>query len=63
MSANQNSTKFLNDSIIKEISAAVGSLEYGTITIKVHNARIIQIEVAKRMRFDDTWKVEKGGGI
>lgn len=63
MSDNQNSRKFLNDSIIKEISDAVESLEYGEVHIKVHNKKITQIEIAERKRFDDIWKVEEGGGI
>ena len=63
MSANQNSTRFLNDTIIKEISDAVGSLEYGEVHIKVHNRKITQIEIAEKKRFDDLWKVEEGGGI
>jgi hypothetical protein len=63
MSIDQNSKKFLNDAIIKEISDAVGSLDYGEINIKVHNKKILQIEVAQRRRFDEVWKLEEGGGI
>ncbi len=63
MDSNQNSSKFLNDSIIKEISDAVGSLEYGEVNIKVHNKKIVQIEIAEKKRFDDVWKIEEGGGI
>ena len=50
----------VNDAIIKEIHDAVRSLTYGTVTIKVHDAKIIQIEVTER---DDAWKIEEGGGI
>ncbi len=53
----------VNDAIIKEIHDAVRSLTYGTVTIKVHDAKIIQIEVTERTRFDDAWKIEEGGGI
>jgi hypothetical protein len=53
----------VNDAIIKEISDALGSLEYGTVTIKVHDRKITQVEVAERKRFDEVWKVEEGGGI
>jgi hypothetical protein len=63
MSTKQNSRKFFNDTIIKEISDAVESLEYGEVHIKVHNKKITQIEIAQRKRFDDLWKVEEGGGI
>jgi hypothetical protein len=63
MGTKQNSKKFLNDSIIKEISDAVESLEYGEVNIKVHNKKIIQLEIAEKKRFDDIWKIEEGGGI
>ena len=53
----------VNDAIIKDISSAVGSLDFGTVEIKVHNSKIIQIEVTQRHRFDDAWKIEEGGGI
>jgi len=53
----------VNDAIIKEISDAVGALEYGTVTVKVHDRKIIQIEVSERKRFDEAWKIEEGGGI
>ncbi|MFA5156736.1 MAG: YezD family protein [Candidatus Omnitrophota bacterium] len=63
MGIKENTRKFLNDTIVKEISDAVGSLEYGTITIKVHDTKIVQIETAEKKRFDDVWKIEEGGGI
>ena len=63
MSTKQGARKILNDTIIKEISDAVESLEYGTITINVHNKKITQIEIAEKKRFDDVWKIEEGGGI
>lgn len=53
----------LNETILKEIKDAVDSLEYGAIIIKVHNKKIIQIEVTEKKRFDDVWKLEEGGGI
>jgi hypothetical protein len=57
------SKKLLNDSILKDIGNAVAGLEYGTVTIKVHDSKIIQIEVSERKRFDDVWKLEGGAGI
>jgi len=63
MSLKQDSKNLINDSIIKDISDAVEGLAYGTVTIQVHNNRIIQVEVAEKKRFDDVWKVEQGGGI
>jgi len=53
----------VNDAIIKEISDAVGSLNYGEVTIKIHDSKIVQIDVSERKRFDDVWKLEEGGGI
>jgi len=53
----------VNDAIIKEISDAVETLGYGTVTVKVHDRKITQVEVAEKKRFDDVWKIEEGGGI
>ena len=53
----------VNDAIIKNIADAVVGLEFGTISIKVHNSKIIQIEVTKKTRFDDVWLTGEGGGI
>ena len=61
--SNNNVKKLVNDSIIKEISDAVEGLEYGDVYITVHNRKIVQIEISKKQRFDDVWKVEGGGGI
>ena len=53
----------VNDAIVKDIRDAVSSIDYGTVLIKVHDAKIVQIEVTERKRFDDIWKLEEGGGI
>ena len=63
MGERQDSKNIVNDSIIKDIRDAVEGLSFGTVTIIVHNKRITQIEIAKKQRFDDVWKVEEGGGI
>ena len=64
MNSNSKVTKnILNDAIIKEIADAVGSLEFGSVAIKVHNRKIIQVEVSEKKRFDEAWKIEEGGGI
>ncbi len=52
-----------NDAIIRDIRNAIVGLDYGTVTIKVHNAKIAQIEITQKKRFDDSGLVEKGGGI
>ncbi|MEI7849658.1 MAG: DUF2292 domain-containing protein [Chloroflexota bacterium] len=53
----------VNDAIIKDISDSIHGLTYGTVTITVHNSRIVQIEISKKSRFDDVWTVQEGGGI
>ena len=53
----------VNDAIIKDISDSIHGLQYGAVTITVHNARIVQIEISKKSRFDDVWTVQEGGGI
>ncbi len=55
--------KIGNDTVIKNIKEAVSGLDYGDVLIKVHNSRIVQIEVTQRKRFDDAHKIEGGGGI
>jgi hypothetical protein len=64
MNGKKNSTENqVNDAIVNDIRDAVLGLDYGTVTIKVHNAKIVQIEITQKKRFDDNWKFEKGGGI
>ncbi len=53
----------VNDAIIKDISDSIHGLKYGTVTITVHNARIVQMEISQKSRFDDVWIVQDGGGI
>ena len=53
----------INDAIIKDIADAVSFLEFGTVTIKVHGSKIIQVEVAEKKRFEDVWSIGEGGGI
>ena len=57
------SKNIVNDAIIKDIAKATCSLEFGTIAIKVHNSKIIQVEVTEKKRFDDVWLTGEGGGI
>ncbi len=52
-----------NDAIIKDIRDAIVGLDYGTVTIKVHNSKITQIEITHKRRYDDNGLYEKGGGI
>jgi len=52
-----------NDIIIRDIRNSIACLDYGTVTIKVHNAKIVQVEITKKKRYDDAGQFEKGGGI
>ena len=63
MGKNSNGKNIVNDAIIKDINDAVELMDYGTVTIKIHDTKITQIEVTRRVRYDDTWKIEEGGGI
>ncbi|MDD5584625.1 MAG: DUF2292 domain-containing protein [Candidatus Omnitrophica bacterium] len=53
----------VNDAIVKDISETIHTLKYGTVTIVVHNSKIVQIETTQKDRFDDVWLLEGGGGI
>jgi hypothetical protein len=59
----ENNESATNDAIIRDIRNAILGLDYGTVTIKVHNAKITQIEITQKRRYDDGSWVEKGGGI
>jgi len=63
MSIRQNQKNIVNDAIIKEIIDALNNLKYGQIHITVHNSKIVQIDKTEKVRFDDIWLIEKGGGI
>jgi len=52
----------VNNSIVRDISDAVGALSYGTITISVRDAKIIQVDVTEKKKFDDVWHGD-GAGI
>ncbi|MFA7255691.1 MAG: YezD family protein [Candidatus Omnitrophota bacterium] len=52
----------VNDAILKEISDAIHRLAFGTVTIKINQSKIVQIEVAESKRFDNVWPLE-GSGI
>jgi hypothetical protein len=64
MSLIKNNKEFaVNESVVKEIVEALNGLDYGSIVIKVHNKKVVQVEVTQRKRFDDMYPLEKGGGI
>jgi len=63
MSSKATQKSIINDSIIKDLSEQVLNLKYGSIVIKVHDSKIVQVELTERTRYEDVWLVEKGGGI
>ena len=63
MSLKATQKSIINDSIIKDLSEQVLNLKYGSIVIKVHDSKIVQVELTERTRYEDVWLVEKGGGI
>ena len=63
MAKEMKTKNIVNDAIIKNIADVVTGLEFGTITVKVHDSKIIQVEVTEKQRFDDVWLSGEGGGI
>lgn len=63
MATKQNHKNIVNDAITKEVVLAINNLKYGQIHITVHNSKIVQIDKTEKVRFDDIWMIEKGGGI
>ncbi len=63
MSGKQTNKKVINEAIIKDISDSIHGVDYGAVTITLHDSRIVQIEVSKKSRFDAIWTVQEGGGI
>jgi hypothetical protein len=51
------------DAVIQGLKRDIQALKYGTITIKVHNGKITQVEITEKRRFDVPTGFEKGGGI
>jgi hypothetical protein len=62
MSIHQANKDIANYNIILEVLDSVKRIKYGSINIKIHDAKVVQVEVTEKSRFDD-WFVEKGGGI
>jgi len=53
----------VNDAIIKDIADTVRDLKFGSVIIKVHDSKIVQVDVSRKNRFDGVWQAEEGGGI
>jgi hypothetical protein len=41
----------MNDSLFRELAAALEGLRYGSVEIVVHDSRVVQIERREKMRF------------
>jgi hypothetical protein len=64
MGVKKDTNEYLtNQAIIRDITDAITGLDYGAVTIKVHNTKIVQIEITQKKRFDNKGLFEKGGGI
>jgi hypothetical protein len=57
-----NQSDYVNE-VLKRISRALSGVKYGSITVTVHNGRVVQIEKSEKVRYDDDQYVVKGGGI
>ncbi len=62
MAEKKNNEYTVNETIIRDIKNMVAGLDYGTVTIKVHDSKIVQVEITQKKRFDEIL-LEKGGGI
>ena len=60
--SNNSEKIILNEKALARISAALRGIRFGSVTITIHDARIVQIERIEKSRFDDL-AVEHGGGI
>lgn len=56
-------TTTVNETILEKIAELVKNIQYGSLLIKVHDSKIVQLEVTEKSRFDNMWFMEKGGGI
>jgi len=63
MRSTHESREALMDNVLEELVKAIRRLTYGTITIKVHNAKITQMEITEKRRFGEQADFEKGDGI
>jgi|WetSurMetagenome_2_1015567.scaffolds.fasta_scaffold823372_2 hypothetical protein len=63
MKENEIKREYSFNETLKDILGAVNKLDYGIITIKIHDSKIVQIEITQKKRYDDTELNEKGGGI
>ncbi len=56
-------SNIVNDAIVKDIHDILRKLKYGSVLLKVHDSKIVQIEVSEKKRYEDIWALEGGGGI
>jgi hypothetical protein len=56
----EKTKRSLNETILRNIGDAVESLDYGIVTVKVQDSKIVQVEVTKRRRFDEVWRTDEG---
>ncbi|MCX5642842.1 MAG: DUF2292 domain-containing protein [Candidatus Omnitrophica bacterium] len=59
----EGNKKSINESIVNEIAKKIRNIKYGSITITIHNSKIVQTEIAEKERYENAGQIEKGGGI
>ncbi len=62
MNIHQSNIDIANYNILKNLLESMRRIKYGSNLLKVHDSKIVQIEVTEKARFDD-WFVEKGSDI
>jgi hypothetical protein len=63
MGSEPQDTTRVNETILEKIAELLKNIHYGSLLIKVHDSKIVQVEVTEKSRFDNMWFMEKGGGI
>jgi len=59
-----NRTKVvIKEIILEEIRKAIDSVAFGAVTIKVHDGKVVQIEITNKQRFEELWRFQDGDGI
>lgn len=48
--------------LLDRILAAISSIRYGTVSILIQNARVVQIEKTERVRFDKLDQADQTAG-
>ena len=61
MSVNSNSNN-ADEKVFKAVIEALQDLQFGSVTVTVHNSKVVQIDRVEKKRFDRE-TIDIGGGI